>query len=180
MKISRHTAIEAKALVVMAFRNGPVENIHSGRKSCPMCQENQEMSRISDPEMKEIMKFAVGRMATLLMLRESDTEQYEKLVVSALDHVARWDEPSLFRITCVREPEANERIPLPDCRRVQSRVSYAALCLSEIPGGPAGWPEPAFMRKRKHISGPPREILRGRFQTRCCNSFHGLSRHEIG
>lgn len=95
MKISRHTAIEAKALVVMAFRNGPIENIHSGRESCPMCRGNPDLSRISDPEIKEMMKFAVDRMATLLMLKESDTEQYEKLVVSALDHVARWDEPEL-------------------------------------------------------------------------------------
>ena len=93
MKISRHTAIEAKALVLIAFRNGPIENIHSGGKSCPTCRGNPDLSRISDLEMKEMMKFAVDRMATLLMLRESDTEQYEKLVVSALDYVARWDEP---------------------------------------------------------------------------------------
>lgn len=95
MKISRHTAIEAKALVVMAFRNGPIENIHSGQKSCPMCRSNPDLSRISDPEMKEMMKFAVDRTATLLMLREIDREQYEKLVVSALAYVERWDEPNL-------------------------------------------------------------------------------------
>jgi len=94
MKIAARTALEAKALVLLAFRNGPIENMHAGSKHCPTCKDDPGYSRISDPEMKQIMKVAVDRIATLLMLRESDEhEQYEKLVVSALDYVARWDEP---------------------------------------------------------------------------------------
>lgn len=67
MKISRHTAIEAKALVLMAFRNGPIENTHSGQEGCPTCRGNPALGRISDAEMKEMMKFAVDLVATLLM-----------------------------------------------------------------------------------------------------------------
>jgi len=115
MKISRHAAIEAKALVIMAFRNGPIENIHAGLKSCPTCRGNPDLSRITDPEMKEMMKFAVDRIATLLMLRESDREQYEKLVVSALAYVARWDEPELVSKYVRKKARGRRKDSPPDC-----------------------------------------------------------------
>jgi hypothetical protein len=85
-KISKRNALEAKAFVLMAFRDGPIENIHAGATSCSTCGAND--SRISDPEMREIMKFAVDRVATLTMLRENNVDQYEKLVVRALDCAA--------------------------------------------------------------------------------------------
>ena len=96
MKIAARTALEAKALVLLAFRNGPIENVHAGSKRCPTCKDDSEYSRISDLEMKQIIQVAVDRVATLLMLRESgEHEQYEKLVVSVLDYVTRWDEPQV-------------------------------------------------------------------------------------
>ena len=79
----------------MAFRNGPIENIHAGHSSCSMCGASH--SRISDQEMREIMKFAVDRAATLMMLRENNVDQYEKLVMRALDYVQRWDDPVLVQ-----------------------------------------------------------------------------------
>jgi hypothetical protein len=92
-KISRRSALEAKAFVLMALRHGPIENIHAGHTNCPMC--GARFSRISDPEMKDIIKLAVDRVATLLMLRETNTEQYEKLVVWALGYVRSWDDPEI-------------------------------------------------------------------------------------
>ena len=51
-------AKEAKALVALAFRNGPIEDVHAG-KLCPVCEGQPEFSHITDPEMKLIMKNAV-------------------------------------------------------------------------------------------------------------------------
>jgi len=41
----RQIAREAKAIVALAFRNGPIEQIHAGR-SCPTCA-----ARWDEPEM---------------------------------------------------------------------------------------------------------------------------------
>ncbi len=46
-------AREVKALVAMAFRNGPIENVHAG-KTCPTCQGKPEYSHITPAEMREI------------------------------------------------------------------------------------------------------------------------------
>ena len=92
---SQRNALESKALVLMAFRNGPIENIHAGHKRCSTCGTNY--SRISDAEMREIMKFAVDRVATLMTLREKNADQYEKLVVQALDYVQRLDDPEIVQ-----------------------------------------------------------------------------------
>lgn|GEM_PF-1680104 len=94
-KIPQRTALEAKALVLLAFRNGPIENIHSGHKICPTCKTH--LNRISDVEMKEIMIFAVDRVATLIMLREKNVDRYETLVLRALDYVRGWDDPVIVR-----------------------------------------------------------------------------------
>ena len=48
-------AREAKALVAMAFRNGPIENVHAG-KTCPTCYGRPEYSHITQAEMREIMR----------------------------------------------------------------------------------------------------------------------------
>ena len=51
-------AREAKALVALAFRNGPIESVHAG-KLCPTCNGAPEYSGITDDEMKAIIKSAV-------------------------------------------------------------------------------------------------------------------------
>ena len=55
MMLDPDLAEEAKALVALAFRNGPIEDLHAGRQ-CTVCSGNQEISHISDEEMKAIMK----------------------------------------------------------------------------------------------------------------------------
>ena len=54
MKLDPDLAVEAKALVALAFRNGPIEDLHAGTP-CTVRSGNAEISRISDEEMKAIM-----------------------------------------------------------------------------------------------------------------------------
>ena len=68
MTLDPELASEAKALVALAFRNGPIEDIHAG-KPCPVCSGNPEISHISDAEMKTIMKSAVDTLYRLLWQR---------------------------------------------------------------------------------------------------------------
>jgi len=49
MKLDPDLAMEAKALVVLAFRNGPIEGLHAG-KPCSVCSGRPEVSHISDDE----------------------------------------------------------------------------------------------------------------------------------
>jgi hypothetical protein len=53
-------ATDAKAIVGLAFRNGPIEDVHAG-KACPVCCGSSEYSRITDEEMKAMMKFCGER-----------------------------------------------------------------------------------------------------------------------
>ena len=69
-------AREAKAIVALAFRNGPIENLHAGYP-CPTCSEEPDYSRISDSEMKTIMKCAVNRMYSLLRLKNRKPADFE-------------------------------------------------------------------------------------------------------
>ncbi len=69
----RKLAREAKAIVALAFRNGPIEDVHAGR-TCPTCMGHPGYSRISDAEIKAIMKNAVNRVYALLRLKDSDPD----------------------------------------------------------------------------------------------------------
>ena len=83
---------EAKAIVAMAFRNGPIEDVHGG-KTCPTCSGNPEYSRITDPEMKVIMKKAVDRVYTMLRLKQDEPERFDDVVQSASVYTSDWDDP---------------------------------------------------------------------------------------
>jgi len=85
-------AREAKALVALAFRNGPIESVHAGQL-CPTCNAAPEYSRIADDEMKAIMKSAVNRLYALLRLKNGDPHAYEKEIAFGTRHVGQWDEP---------------------------------------------------------------------------------------
>jgi hypothetical protein len=85
-------AREAKAIVGLAFRNGPIEDLHAG-KPCSACQDKDGYSRISDAEMKLIMKNAVNRVYTLLRLKADDPESYERQIAYGNRCTAKWDEP---------------------------------------------------------------------------------------
>lgn len=65
---------EANAIVAMAFRNGPIEDLHAGKWSELL--NDPTLSRITDEEMKTLMLAACRTMAELLRMKESDPEAY--------------------------------------------------------------------------------------------------------
>ncbi len=89
----RNLAREARAIVLLAFRNGPIETIHAGSKRCPACAGNPEYSHISNEEMKQIMKNAVDQVYEILRERERDPEKYEQTLQFADEYTNNWDEP---------------------------------------------------------------------------------------
>lgn len=94
MTIDLKLAREAKALVTLAIRNGPLEDLHAG-KTCPICSSNSEYSRISDPEMKQLVKHAVDRVYSMLLKRERQPEKYGELLKWADNFTYSWDDPRL-------------------------------------------------------------------------------------
>lgn len=51
VELDEQLAEEAKSIVALAFRNGPIEDIHAGRE-CPTCAGKAEYSHITQDEMK--------------------------------------------------------------------------------------------------------------------------------
>lgn len=95
MKIDDKLKIIAKGIVVLAFRNGPIEDIHAG-KSCPICHGNTEYSHITDNEMKTINIEAVNWIYSLLRLQRNNPKKFEKYVESVAKMYAyNWNEPEL-------------------------------------------------------------------------------------
>jgi hypothetical protein len=87
-------AIEAKAMVALASRNGPIEALHAG-KPCAVCSGNPAVSHISDEEMKAIMKSAVDTVYRLLWQRENDSKHYLENLALGERYTARWDDPEI-------------------------------------------------------------------------------------
>jgi hypothetical protein len=85
-------ASEAKGLVLLAFRHGPIENVHAGKR-CPTCDGNPEYGHITNAEMKEIMKSAVSRLYTFLYLKELDSAEYLRNIAFGNVFAGNWDEP---------------------------------------------------------------------------------------
>jgi len=85
------TAREAKALVALAFRNGPIEDVHAG-KACPTCYGKPDYSHITQAEMKKIMKAAVDRLFTFLVLKQRDDAAYEALLQLGERYTTAWDD----------------------------------------------------------------------------------------
>ncbi len=90
-----HTlAIEAKAMVALAFRNGPIEALHAG-KPCAVCCGNPNVFHISDEEMKAMMKSAVDTLYRLLWQRENDSAAYLENLTLGERYTMQWDDPEL-------------------------------------------------------------------------------------
>ena len=87
-------AVEAKAIVALAFRNGPIEDVHAG-KSCPTCSRDASYSRISDAEMKLIMKNAVDRVYSLLWMKQNKPTAYAASLELGRRYATAWDDPVL-------------------------------------------------------------------------------------
>lgn len=69
---------EANALIAMAVRNGPLEELHAGTSS-PLL-DDPSLSRISDDEMKTLMLHGTRMLAALLQFREADPELYRRWI----------------------------------------------------------------------------------------------------
>lgn len=93
MSSNKEQAEEAKAIVALAFRNGPIEDVHAG-KTCPTCSDNPKYSGITDPEMKDIMKTAADRVYTLLRLKQDEPEKFNALVKFGSLYASEWDAPA--------------------------------------------------------------------------------------
>jgi hypothetical protein len=85
---------EAKAIVALAFRNGPIENLHAG-KPCPACKGKSGYSWISDADMKTIMINAVNQVYKLLRLKAADPEGYERQIAYGERCALNWDDPRI-------------------------------------------------------------------------------------
>jgi len=96
-------AREAKAIVALAFRNGPIEDVHAGR-ACPTCCGMSGYSRVTDEEMKLIMTTAVDHVYKLLWLRDRKPREYEDQI-----KFARWV-PLKQTCTAKRRPSRNVEI----------------------------------------------------------------------
>ena len=92
-RLDAELAKEAKSIVALAFRNGPIEDVHAG-KACPVCCGSSEYSRITDEDMKVIMKSAVSAVYKLLWNRDHDAEAYRKSIEYGVRFTSRWDDPA--------------------------------------------------------------------------------------
>lgn len=86
-------AEEAKALTILAFRNGPVEDMHAGMR-CQACKGDERYSRLTNAQMKTLNKFMVDHLYELLTLKETDREEYNRRIGAALRYTSGWDDPS--------------------------------------------------------------------------------------
>ena len=94
MTLDPDLAMEAKALVALAFRNGPIEDLHAGRQ-CQECNGKADVSHISDDEMKAIMKSAVDALYRLLWKRDHDPRDYQESLALGRRFILHWDDPEL-------------------------------------------------------------------------------------
>ena len=88
-------AAEAKSIVALAFRNGPIEGIHAG-KECTTCAGKSEYSHITQAEMKKIMKDAVDTVYKLLWLKQNYPEKYQATLELGNRYTRFWDEPKTY------------------------------------------------------------------------------------
>ena len=94
MTLDPKLATEAKSLVALAFRNGPIEDVHAGQE-CPNCAGKSEYSHITQAEMKSIIKQAVDIVYKLLWLKQNDPEKYDATLEFGSRYTHSWDEPKM-------------------------------------------------------------------------------------
>jgi hypothetical protein len=92
MRVDPKLAKEAKAIVLLALRDGLLEDLHAGAP-CPTCCGNTAYSHITQAEMRELMKQAVDRVYALLACKGTNPTKYDALVEGARLLTATWDEP---------------------------------------------------------------------------------------
>lgn len=92
LPVDPRLADEAKALVALVFRNGPIEDVHAG-KECPNCAGKAEYSHITQEEMKQIMKRAVDKIYAMVWIRTHTPEVYQAVVKAGNRYAVGWDLP---------------------------------------------------------------------------------------
>jgi len=80
---------EANAIVMYAFRLGPLEDLHVGKYSTLL--EDETLSRIRDPEMKVLMIKSCEKMEEVLRLKETDPEKYASLILHFAKYCRKWE-----------------------------------------------------------------------------------------
>jgi len=65
MTLDTELAAEAKSIVALAFRNGPIEDVQAG-KECPNCAGRSKYSPITQAEKKSVIEQAVDTVYKLL------------------------------------------------------------------------------------------------------------------
>ena len=88
---------EAKAIVALAFRNGPIEGVHGG-KDCKSCAGKSGYSRITQDEMKSIMKNAVNHVYRLLRMKLHDKQEYDRQIAFGARYTELWDDPEEVQV----------------------------------------------------------------------------------
>jgi hypothetical protein len=107
MQMDKTTAaILAKAITAICVRNGYLEDLHAGITPSSKTGDYSDvkvvtpygeipwakLSRISDEEMKHLMKGIVNQVYTYLC-RQNDPEFLTWFVTMGSNYSARWDEP---------------------------------------------------------------------------------------
>ncbi len=123
----QYSAKLAKALAVLCVRNTFLEDLHAGKS--PISRTGDwsdvkvvtpgreipwnELSRISDEEMKKLMKQVVNKLYTVLM--SLDNDEAMRLVFSGgEDYAGHWDEPEFLpRFLEPFVPPDEESVPRP-------------------------------------------------------------------
>jgi hypothetical protein len=96
LTLDQKLAREAQSIVALAFRNGPIEDVHSGME-CSACSGKADYSRITQAEMKQIMKHAVDKLYALLWIREYCPNVYDHVVRAGNRYTHAWDLPERSR-----------------------------------------------------------------------------------
>lgn len=73
---------EAKAIVALALKDGPIEDLCLG-VACPTCSGDGGYRHLTNVELKAITKAAVSRVFRLLWLRDNDPQEYQRQVRTA-------------------------------------------------------------------------------------------------
>lgn len=83
----RRIALEAKVLTYLAFRQGPVEDLHAAPKS-----------KITEREMRDLNRFMVDSLYVLLRLKARDPRAYWQTIEVVGRSVRDWDDPFAERV----------------------------------------------------------------------------------
>jgi len=80
---------EANAITVWAFRNGFIEELHSGKHSELL--EQPGLSRITNAEMKKLNIGISTKIAEILRLRETNPFEYIRHIEFFLRYGEQWE-----------------------------------------------------------------------------------------